>query len=590
MKKINKQTIIIALITLFVGFLIGNLLQSDDSDQQISEHEHQHGEDDVWTCPMHLQIRQNEPGKCPICGMALVKVDQENSAESANLKMSDAAMKLANIVTEEVRLDRTEKNIRLSGKIKPDERFISSQSSHIDGRIEKLMVSYTGEFVKKGQVIANVYSPELVNAEKELFVAHRMKDTQPELFAAAVEKLKNWKLTNRQIDEILAAGKPKDYFPILSDLSGIVVDKKVNEGDHVMEGASMFKIADLSKLWLLLEVNESDISNVKVGDQVDYTIQSFPGEQFAGIITFIDPVINPDTRVAFARVTIDNPTGRLKPEMFAIATVKSQLRTGDEKIQVPASAILWTGKRSIVYVKQQVNGEPVFQLREVTLGPKLDDQYIISEGLTEGEQIVVSGAFSVDAAAQLEGKPSMMNKDDKNAVFAVNKSTQIPIPQIEQVGVNLSDTVFQVPSAFKLAIRGIYEAYLPVKEALVESDVMKVKSFVPALIQAISDVDSGLSDSRAKEEWQKDKSVLIANGQKISQESDLAEMRKALSPLSDQLYHSLKKFDVNTGGYRQYCPMAFDYKGAYWLSDSDEILNPYFGDEMLTCGNVEEDL
>lgn len=590
MKKINKQTIIIALVTLTVGFLVGNLLQSDHTDQPVSGHGHQHGEGEVWTCPMHLQIRQNEPGKCPICAMELVKVDQDNSAESMSLKMSDAASKLAGITTEEVRFNGTGKSIRLSGKIKPDERFISSQSSHIDGRIEKLMVSYTGEFVKKGQVIANVYSPDLVNAEKELFVAHRMKDTQPELFAAAKEKLKNWKLTDRQIDEILDAGKPEDYFPILSDLSGIVVDKKVNEGDHIMEGESMFKIADLSKLWLLLEINESEISDIKVGDQVDYTIQSFPGEQFTGKITFIDPVINPETRVAFARVTINNPNGRLKPEMFASAIVKSQSNPGDEKIQVPASAILWTGQRSVVYVEQQVNGEPIFQLREVTLGAKVKDQYVITEGLTQGEQIVVSGAFSVDAAAQLEGKPSMMNNADKNTIFTVNETTQIPIAQIEQAEVNLADTVFEVPPSFKLAIEAVYKAYLPVKEALVASDPKKAKSFAPALIKTIADVDSDIADTDVKEEWLKDLSVLSANARKIKIETDLAEMRKALSPLSDQLYHSLKKFDVNTGGFRQYCPMAFDYKGAYWLSDSDEILNPYFGDEMLTCGNVEEEL
>lgn len=588
MKKKYIQTIVIALFTLILGFLIGNQIQSKDSEQHTIEHDH--AGEGVWTCPMHLQIRQNEPGECPLCGMGLVQVNQDDLAESTNLKMSESAMRLADVITDKVGFDQVEKNIQLTGKIKLDERSISSQSSHIDGRIERLMVSYTGEYVKKGQVIAYVYSPELVNAEKELFVASRMKDSQPELFAAAKEKVRNWKLTDNQIDEILASGKPKDYFPILSDLSGVVVDKKVNVGDHIREGEPMIKLADLSRLWLLLEINESDISDVKVGDHVNYTIQSFPGEKFEGKITFIDPVMNPGTRVAMARVIVDNPTGKLKPEMFVNATLKSNKKQINEQLQIPASAVLWTGKRSVVYVKQTVNGEPVFQLREVTLGSKLGDSYAISEGLKEGEEIVVNGAFSVDAAAQLEGKPSMMNKMSKENVFTVNETARISIKETVQSEINPADTVYQVPSGFKLAIKAIFKAYLPVKEALVSSDVIYAKSFIPALIKAISDADREIPEGQAKIEWQKDVKVLTINAEAISKESDLGKMREALSPLSDQLYHSIKKFDVNAGGFRQFCPMAFDYKGAYWLSDSDEILNPYFGDEMLTCGNVEEEL
>ena len=410
MKNLNKSTIIIAISTLIVGIILGWFLFGRNASQDHNHELVREGMKQVWTCSMHPSVRQNESGKCPICGMDLVPLDMDHSNKnSSEIKMSITAMKLANIQTSIISKQKSSKEIRLNGKVQTDEQNVFTQTSHITGRIEKLMVSITGEYIQKGQVIANVYSPELVTAQEELFEAYKIRETQPKLYRAARQKLMNWKLTEEQIDVIIQRGKPNEQFPITSDISGVVTKKSVNLGDHVKQGSALFEIADLSKLWILFDVYESEIPWVKVGDKVTYTLQSIPGKSFSGKIDFIDPVINSRTRVAKARISVRNSNSNLKPEMFVSGTINSAVEKGETAIVIPKSAIMWTGKRSVVYVRTSSDIGIAFIMREVTLGPSLGDSYIIEEGIEVGEEIATNGTFSIDAAAQLAGKPSMMS-------------------------------------------------------------------------------------------------------------------------------------------------------------------------------------
>jgi len=269
MKYLNKSTIIIAISTLVIGIVLGWLLFGG---KPSNEHKHelvQEGQQLVWTCSMHPSVRQNEPGKCPICGMDLIPLETEYGEENPlEIKMSAAAIKLANIQTSIVGTKNPVKELRLNGKVQTDEKYMFTQTSHIAGRIEELMVSITGEYVKNGQVIAHVYSPELVTAQQELFEAFKIKDSQPELYQASREKLSNWKLTAQQIDGIIKNGKPLEKFPISADVSGVVTRKSVNLGDYVKQGSALFEIADLSRLWILFDVYESEIPWVKVGNEI----------------------------------------------------------------------------------------------------------------------------------------------------------------------------------------------------------------------------------------------------------------------------------------------------------------------------------
>jgi Cu(I)/Ag(I) efflux system membrane fusion protein len=287
--------------------------------------------------------------------------------------------------------------------------LFQSQVAHVPGRIEQLSVNFTGESVVKGQVLAEIYSPELINAQQELLETVKTKQLQPELYEASKEKLRQWKLTDDQILKIENSGVIQNNFEVLSNTSGTVTARRVNTGDHVSQGTVLFDIADLSKVWIMFDAYESDLQFLHTGEKLSFTLQALPGTDFSGNIIFIDPVIDAVTRVAKVRVETGNRSGKLKPEMFATGIVSSTLAEYHDNVVIPKSAVLWTGKRSVVYVKQPGSEEPVFKIREVELGPMLGESYVIMNGLSEGEVIVTSGTFSVDAAAQLEGKPSMMN-------------------------------------------------------------------------------------------------------------------------------------------------------------------------------------
>jgi Cu(I)/Ag(I) efflux system membrane fusion protein len=287
--------------------------------------------------------------------------------------------------------------------------LLQSQVAQYPGRIDKLLVNFTGEPIKKGQTLALIYSPELVTAQQELLEAAKTRQSQPAIYEAAKEKLQSWKLTDNQIAAIESSGNVQTRFEVTSTASGIVMARRVNNGDYITRGTVLFDIADLSTLWVQFDAYESDLPFLNTGDKLVFTIQSMTGETYSGKIIFIDPVVDPVSRVSKVRVEISNQSGKIKPEMFATGIVQANMTEFKDKLVIPRSAVLWTGKRSLVYVKQPGN-EPVFRIREIGLGPMLGNSYIVTDGLNEGEEIVTQGTFSVDAAAQLEGKESMMNE------------------------------------------------------------------------------------------------------------------------------------------------------------------------------------
>jgi membrane fusion protein, copper/silver efflux system len=412
--KIMKKKIIYYIATLLAGLVLGWLFFHSSHKADEKQDTTQNGKTTIWTCAMHPQIRLSAPGKCPICGMDLIPLNQNDSpVDSGAVHLTKEAAGLANVLTSVVTRQKPIKEIRLYGKVQADERLLQSQVAHFPGRIEKLMVNFTGEPVHKGQTLVVIYSPELVTAQQELLEAIKTKQSQPEIYDAAKEKLRQWMLTESQIANIERSGSVQNNFEVASNTTGIVTARRVNNGDHISEGTVLYDIADLSSIWIMFDAYESDLPFLSKGNKISFTVQALPGTQFSGNIIFIDPVIDPVTRVSKVRVEINNQSGKLKPEMFATGIVKADLSQYRDKMVIPRTAVLWTGKRSIVYVKQKGTDEPIFKIREIELGPMLGNSYVVVSGLNEGEEIVTQGTFSVDAEAQLEGKPSMMDRDGK---------------------------------------------------------------------------------------------------------------------------------------------------------------------------------
>ncbi len=412
MKKIFSNQKVRYSMFIVIGLFLGWIFFHSSSAKVVETHNHATDDKkgEIWTCAMHPQIRMDKPGKCPICAMELIPLSQSGGAniDPSAIHFTKEAAQLANVLTSVVSSQKPVKEIRLYGKVQADERLQQSQVAYIPGRIEKLLVNFTGELVRKGQALAVIYSPELVTAQQELLEAAKTKQAQPEIYEASKEKLRQWKLTETQILDIEKSGKVKTNMEIASTASGIVTARRVNNGDYVSQGTVLYEVSDLSRVWVLFDAYESDLAFMRKGDHLDFTFQALPGSSYSGTIMFIDPVIDPVNRVAKVRVEMSNPGGKLKPEMFATGMLKANLDEYKNMLVIPRSAVLWTGKRSIVYVKQP-GDDPIFKIREIELGPMLGNSYVVGSGLADGEEIVTAGAFSVDAAAQLEGKPSMMN-------------------------------------------------------------------------------------------------------------------------------------------------------------------------------------
>jgi len=446
---------------------------------------------EIWTCSMHPQIRMHERGKCPICGMDLIRLSQGGSEiDPAAVHLTKEAVQLANVMTSVVTRQKPVKEVRLYGKVQADERLLQSQVAFMPGRIERLFVNFTGESVQRGQTLAELYSPELITAQQELLEAAKTKKGQPEIYEAAKEKLRQWKLPESQIAAIETSGIVQNNVEMVSTTTGVITARRVNTGDYVGQGSVLFEVADLSRVWILFDAYESDLQFLRKGDDLEFAVQALPGIQFSARIAFIDPVIDPITRVARVRIEADNRSGRLKPEMFVTGIVKARLQEFGNNLVIPKSAVLWTGTRSIVYVKQGGTDEPVYKMREIGLGPLLGNSYVITDGLTEGEEIVTRGAFSVDAAAQLEGKPSMMNSGKVMSQPIKNKTETF------HVSGNCEMCQARIEAAAK-SVKGVIQASWDLKTKMLRVEFNQEKTGVDAIHKAIAHAGHDTEKERA---------------------------------------------------------------------------------------------
>lgn len=558
----NKKNLTIVILgCLFFGGLAGWLIRGTGDHP---DHEHFHLAEDgtIYTCSMHPQIRQNEPGQCPLCGMALTPVSSNSGNSSPYvLEMTPEAMALSNVQLTRVKSGAGSGKLSLTGKIQVNEQRVKSLTVNYSGRVDRLFVNFTGQEVKRGEKLATLYSPDLVNAQKELLETAKIKDRQPALYQASKEKMKLWKISDEQIARIENSGQVQTQFDVYADVAGVVIARNVAVGDFVNRGTALFEIVDLSSVWVILDAYESDLGAIRKGDDLNFQVSSYPGREFKAKVSYIDPVLNPDTRTVGIRAEAVNRNFELKPEMFVSASIATS-QSSQSGLMIPKTAILWTGPRSVVYVQVGTKESPAFEMREIELGPRVGDDYLVLSGVEEGEQVVSNGVFAVDAAAQLSGNYSMMLR-----------------PEVKSL---------EVPEAFKTQLTAFMKAYFPIKNALVKSDAKETQKTIDPAKVSLAKVDMKLLGGKAHDIWMDLLKPMQGSLDKIAQTSDVEEQRKHFETLSDNLIEAVEYFGVveNTI-YRQYCPMAFRDKGAYWLSAEKEIRNPYFGDKMLTCGEVK---
>ena len=588
--KNNKLVIYIGILA--VGLLLGWFLFGNSSAKE-TEHNHEATTEtnQMWTCSMHPQVMQPEPGDCPICGMDLIPAASGSDGLLADqFKLSENAMALANIQTSIVNNGKTEDNtIKLSGKIVENEEANAVQVSYFSGRIERLNVSFTGEEVRKGQLLATIYSPELYAAQQELITAASLKESQPALYKAVRNKLKLWKLSENQINQIETSGKVKENFPVYATVSGTVSDKLVEQGDYIKQGQPLLKIANLNTVWANFDVYENQIDLFKKGQEISVTTNTYSNKEFKAKVDFIDPVLDTKTRTVKLRAVLNNKQDVFKPGMFVEGKVKGMTSRNEHVLTIPSTAVLWTGERSVVYIKTDPT-QPVFEMRIITLGNQIGDNYEVLEGLSIDDEIVTNGTFTVDGAAQLQGKKSMMNK--KGGKVMTGHEGHLGMekdPSANNENHSNMNERIKVSKDFQNQIKVVFNDYIKLKDALLKDDSKKVIIKSKRLLGNLSKVDMKLlKDKEAHGHWMSLEKEIKASATSISSTSNIESQRNHFKHLSSHLISTIQTFGINEKVFVEFCPMVDDNNGAYWLSREEKVINPYFGGAMLTCGEVKQ--
>lgn len=373
---------------------------------------------DVYTCPMHPSVVSDKPGACPICGMALVKRTAAPAADRAAqadptlriIALSPEQRVTANVQTMKVSLATHGGELLTTGRVTFDERRIAQVTAYAGGRIERLFANFTGDAVRRGQAVATIYSPDLYATQQEYLLAldnrERMRkagfsgarSASEDLVESTRRRLMLLGMSGGQIEELERSRKPIFATTIVSSVSGVVTRKLAVEQQYVAQGQPLLEVADLSRVWVEADVYETQLPDVRVGQDVEITTASAPGRTFRGQVSFIVPVIAGTTRTARVRVDLANPGLVLKPDMYV--NVRIAGHAGAPHVMVPPSAVIDRGQRQFVWVEISPN---TFEPREVKTAGRHGEQVVVATGLAAGDVIAVEGGFLLDSEAQLRG-------------------------------------------------------------------------------------------------------------------------------------------------------------------------------------------
>ncbi|MBN2342775.1 MAG: efflux RND transporter periplasmic adaptor subunit [Deltaproteobacteria bacterium] len=537
----------------------------------------------TWACSMHPHIRQPEPGKCPICGMDLIPIAADDAPPGPRtVVMSERAKTLAQIRTTEVRRQQgTASQLRLLGRIEPNETAERNITAWTGGRIDRLHVKTTGQEVRRSQIIATLYSPEVFSAHQDLLVAKKqvdkMKDSAESAQYAAKRALEASRrrlsllgVPDGELNTMAQMDSPTTRVAIRTPFGGTVTERVVTEGAYVSTGALLYKIVNLSSVWVQLDAYESDLPFLSIGQQVNMQVDGLAQESFVGEITFINPTLEPTKRIARVRVEVENKERKLRPGMFVQATVKSpEQESAKPPLVIPETAPLFTGHRAIVFVEKPQADRPTYTARTVRLGVKTGNEYPVIAGLSEGERVVTKGAFTLDADLQIRGGDSMMAAPDDS--------------QQQQTEQTLSITAME-----QKKIAHVFSAYLEMQKQLAADNFSEAKSAGKALAKAakMNRISGGKS---AVGFWNTYRKHIEMHAEAIATSAGIEDARSGFETLSNQMITVLERIGnpLSTSVRLTFCPMAFGSKGAYWIQSGDVVDNPYYGSAMRTCGEIK---
>jgi Cu(I)/Ag(I) efflux system membrane fusion protein len=585
------------------------------------------GEAKRYICPMMCTPPSTEPGRCPVCGMELVQANGGGGGNGISVTIEASARRLAGIRTAVSTMGEVNRTIRTIGSIDFDESRLSTISAYVDGRLEKMYANYAGVRVNEGDDLALIYSPQLYTAQTEFITSMgsdgkigRFQMSGGDLNKVARENLAELGMTQDQIDLLAKSGQPMSRIRIKSPQSGTVIETSAVEGDYVKTGHTLYRVADLSSVWLMLDLFPDDVSAVRFGQQVEAEIQSMPGEVFTGRVVFIDPTVNPKTRTVRVRVEIMNFDGKLRPGDYATARVTvpaipmdqvydpalankyispmhpqvirdepgtcplcamelvptSQLGFSSKPlpmqqvVKVPRDAVLLAGETSVIYVETEPGR---FEIRRVTVGPMNRKEAVIIEGLSAGETVATGGNFLIDSQMQLSGNPSLMDPTKAPSY----SPGPLKLPESNPVML-----AFDAGQQFDRA----YDAYFEIQRALA-ADQIAPPVALNTLIEALRALEMSASvPDRAQREFATARRAAsrmhgsVETAREAYRGVSHAMLRAATVARGPKTARKLTHF---------FCPMV-PGGGGDWMQPGGALANPYWGSEMPTCGETVREM
>lgn len=589
-----------------------NQTKKDSTTLQTDNQHHRHEADQLggtsYTCPMHPQIVQSAPGACPICGMDLVPI-VKNGSKAAELVLSAGQMQLANVTVHPVSSGSIGNTTVLNARLTTDQEQTNVISSRVAGRIERLYVKETGQFIRKGQLLYEIYSEPLLTNQQEYLVALQQEielgsSEKPDVARrysqfrlAAEQKLRLYGMTSEQIATLAKTRQVQPRIPFVAPASGTVQEIAVNEGQYVAEGALFYRLVNLSQLWVEADLYAGEASLVKVGDWVPVQVVGYEtGQPLTARVVFLNPAYQDGSQVLTMRAVLANQDGKFQPGQQARVLIRQGVQRG---LTLPVDAVVRSGNGAVVFVQ---TGTGTFQPHQVQTGTETDQRVAILKGLSGTEQVAMSGAYLLYSELVLKKgiNPFKQEVDEKAAKFnTTGKERQADLstkeanltsdPNALQPAKAATSTISQSPEAIKKQVTDVYEGSLKLTDALISSDAGQAKAAASRIETALTRVDMGQLSGPAHSTWMTQLAAMNQALKSIRNSGAIEKQRTAYAQFEEGLYQSIKTLGMlSKPAYRQYCPMAQNSRGAYWLSDKKPIRNPYFGDQMLTCGETKE--
>lgn len=368
---------------------------------------------DHYTCSMHPSVHQDKPGKCPICGMELVPVTKAQQRESV-VTIAPARQQLIGVRTEELRKSPFVRTMRAVGRVTYDEARLSEVSLKVSGFIVDLYATDTGQRVARGQKLFTVYSPELYNAQQDYLLATRNQSGasggNAGMARSARKRLQLLDVSDAHIAQLEKRGEPLENVAFSAREAGFIIEKNVVEGAAVEPGMRLYRIAALDKVWVDADVYEADLASIRVGQSAIVTLDYLPGHVYQARAAYIYPYVNPESRTGRVRLSLDNKQLELRPGMYTNVLLQSDL--GD-RLQVPASAVVYTGPRRLVFVEV---GEGRFRPQPVQVGAEHEGMYEVLSGLQAGDRVATSGVFLIAAEARIRTAAKYWEGSESGAI------------------------------------------------------------------------------------------------------------------------------------------------------------------------------